>query len=77
MDAAGVELEALAKREPAAEILSEAEGPVKANLVEAAGVEPASEKVTGSRDYMLIHVHAQALYSPPARFFLCITDYVE
>ena len=47
MDAAGVELEALAKREPAAEILSEAEGPVKANLVEAAGVEPASEKVTG------------------------------
>jgi hypothetical protein len=47
VDAAGVELEALAKREPAAEILSEAEGPVKANLVEAAGVEPASEKVTG------------------------------
>jgi hypothetical protein len=27
-------------------------------MVEAAGVEPASENVTGQENYMLIHVHA-------------------
>ncbi len=27
-------------------------------VVEAAGVEPASENVTGQENYMLIHVHA-------------------
>jgi len=52
---------AWAKREPAAEILSEAEGPGKQVLVEAAGVEPASENVTGQETTCLFQFMPQAL----------------
>ena len=49
------------KTEPTAEIPSEVEGPGKFELVEAAGVEPASENVTGQEPTCVVQFMPQAL----------------